>query len=108
MHGRFLGTGRATREPDVGRDQVFFVVGMSALVLGHQPASAGVGAVVEEQPVHVLVTRVLVLVVLVLELVVVGLGVLELIRGLVRFLFGQQLVPGLALGLLLLRGAGSP
>jgi len=60
VHGRFLRGRRAAVDPDVAGDQVLLLVRMGTLVLGHQPAGPRVGAVVEQQAVHVLVPRVLV------------------------------------------------
>src|SRR4029077_20067109 len=94
VHGRLLRGRAAGVDPDVPRDQVFLLVRMGALVLGHQPAGPGIGAVVQEQAVHVLVPGVVVLEVLVLVVIVV-----EVEDG-VGLLLGQQLIQGLALGLL--------
>jgi hypothetical protein len=104
VHGRLLGGRAAAVDPDVGGDQVLLLVRVGALVLGYQPAGPGVGAVVQEQAVYVLVARVVVLVVVVLFflfllLVFAQFGFGE-VQGVVRLLLGQQLVQGLALGLL--------
>ena len=95
VHGRFLRGRGAAVDPDIGGDQVLLLVGMGALVLGHQPASR-VRAVVEQQAVHVLVPGVVVpgdvpglFVVFVVE-----------VQGVVRLFLGQQLIQGLAFALL--------
>ena len=97
VHGRLLRGRAAGVDPDVARDQVLFLVRMGAFVLGHQ-AGPGVGAVVQEQAVHVLVPR-LVVVLDVLEVLVLVVILVE-VEDRVGFLFGQQLIQGLALGLL--------
>src|SRR3984957_20119785 len=71
VHGRLLRGGAAAVDPDVGGDEVFLLVRVGALVLGDQPAGPGVGAVVEEQAVYVLVPRVVVLVVFVVLVLVI-------------------------------------
>ena len=97
VHGRLLRGRAAGVDPDVARDQVLFLVRMGAFVLGHQPGP-GVGAVVQEQAVHVLVPR-LVVVLDVFEVLVLVVIVVE-VEDRVGFLFGQQLIQGLAFGLL--------
>ena len=57
----FLRAGGPAVDADVGCDEVLLVVGMSPLVLGHQPARTRVWAVVEQQAVEVLVGFVVVL-----------------------------------------------
>jgi hypothetical protein len=108
VHGRFLGGRGAAVDPDVGGHQVLLLVGVGALVLGHQPPGPRVRAVVEQQPVDVLVPRVVLRVGL-LDVRLVLLVVLELVfgelQGVVRLLLGQQLVQGLAFLLLLGRRA---
>lgn len=98
VHGRLLRGRAAGVDPDVARDQVLLLNRMGAFVLGHQPAGPGVGAVVQEQAVHVLVPR-LVVVLDVLEVLVLIVILVEVEDG-VGFFFGQQLIQGLALGLL--------
>src|SRR5215813_11662929 len=73
---------------------------MGSLVLGYQPARAGIRPVIQQQPVDVLVSRVVVPGD-VLQPLVVGL------EGDVRLLLAEQLVEGLAL-LLLLRRRSEP
>ncbi len=97
VHGRLLCGRAAAVDADVARDQVLLLIRMGALVLGHQPGP-GVGAVVQEQAVHVLVPR-LVVVLDVLEVLVLVVILVEVEDG-VGFFFGQQLIQGLALGLL--------
>ena len=110
VHGRLLGGRAAAVDADIGGDQVLLLVRMRALVLGDQPAGSRVGAVVEQQAVHVLVARVVVLVrvlfflLLFLFLVVAELGFGE-VQGVVRLFLGQQLVQGLPFRLFLLGGA---
>jgi len=102
VHGRLLRGRRTPVDPDVTRDQVGLLVRMRSLVLGHQTARPRVRAVIEQEPVHVLIPRVLVLVpgnVLGFRLLVAQDGV--------RLLLGQQLVQGLALLLLGFRGTES-
>ena len=107
VHGRLLCGRAAAVDADIGGDQVLLLVRVRALVLGDQPASR-VGAVVEQQAVHVLVARVVVLVrvlfFLFLFLVVAELGFGE-VQGVVRLFLGQQLVQGLPFRLFLLGGA---
>jgi hypothetical protein len=105
VHGRFLGGRAAAVDADVGGHQVLFLVRMSALVLGYQTPGPRVRAVVEQQAVHVLVARVVVRLVLLCVLIVVLELVFGELQGVVRFLLGQQLVQGLAFGLLLFRDA---
>jgi hypothetical protein len=110
VHGGFLGGRAAAVDADIGGHQVLLLVRVRALVLGDQPAGSRVGAVVEQQAVHVLVARVVVLVrvlfflFLFLLLVVAELGFGE-VQGVVRLFLGQQLVQGLPFRLFLLGGA---
>src|SRR5579862_231871 len=92
VHGGFLGGGPAAVDALVAGEQVGHGDRVRALVRGDQAASPRVRAVVEQEAVHVLVSRVLVAedVVLVLVLVVdVG--------GRVGLFLGQELVQGLAI-----------
>ena len=91
VHGRLLRGRAAGVDPDVARDQVLLLIRMGALVLGHQ-AGPGVGAVVQEQAVHVLVPR-LVVVLDVLEVLVLVVILVEVEDG-VGFLFGRAADPG--------------
>ena len=75
------------------RDEIGLGVGMGPLVVGDQPARAGIRPVVQQQPVDVLVSRVLVPGD-VLGPLIIGL------EGGVRLLLGEQLIEGLALLLL--------
>ena len=110
VHGRLLRGRAAAVDTDIGGDQVLLLVRVRALILGYQPAGSRVGAVVEQQAVHVLIARVVVLVRVLfllfffLFLVVAKLGFGE-VQGVVRLFLGQQLVQGLPFRLLLLGGA---
>jgi hypothetical protein len=110
VHGRLLRGRAAAVDADIGGDQVLLLVRVRALILGYQPAGSRVGAVVEQQAVHVLVARVVVLVRVLfvlfffLFLVVAKLGFGE-VQGVVRLFLGQQLVQGLPFRLFLLGGA---
>src|ERR1700677_4749454 len=96
VHRRLFRRRPAAVDPGVARDQIFLLVRMSSLVLGHQATRAGIRSVVEQEPVDVLLRLVLVLVVVlgVLRQVIVD------VEGSVRFLFCEQLVQGLARRLL--------
>ena len=96
MNGCFLRAGRPAVDADVGRDEIGLGVRMGALVLGHQPARPGIWAVVEQEPVEVLIGFLLVVGIL-------GQVVVE-VEGRVGFLLGEQLIEGLARGLLVGRG----
>src|SRR5438270_7496329 len=85
---RLLRRGRAVVDPGVARDQVGLGVGVGALVLGHQSARTGIGPVVEQQPVDVLIRRVLVVIV---GRRFAGRQVVLDLKGLVRLLLGYQL-----------------
>ena len=110
VHGRLLRGRAAAVDTDIGGDQVLLLVRVRALILGYQPAGSRVGAVVEQQAVHVLIARVVVLVRVLfllfffLFLVVAELGFGE-VQGVVRLFLGQQLVQGLPFRLFLLGGA---
>jgi hypothetical protein len=98
VHRRLLRGRRAAIDPGVTRDQIGLGVRVGPLVLGDQPPRAGIRPVVQQQPVDVLVPRVLVPGD-VLEALIVDL------EGGVRLLLGEQLIEGLALLLLLGRRA---
>src|ERR1700745_932865 len=85
----FLRAGGPAVDPDVGRDEVFLIVGMGGLVLGHQPARPRVRAVVEQQAVDVLVG-------LVVVLAVFGQLVVQ-VEGGIGLLLAEQLVERLLL-----------
>src|SRR5271165_3541924 len=93
---RLLGAGGPAVDADVGGDEIGLAVWMGALVLGDQPARPGIRAVVEQEPVEILVG-------LLVVLVVFGQVVVDVERG-VRLLLGEQLIEGLARGLLVGRG----
>src|SRR5215469_12225800 len=60
MYRRLFRGGPAGVGADVGRDEVGLLVEVGTLVLGHQPARPWIGAVVEQQPVDVLIRYVFV------------------------------------------------
>ena len=60
MNRCLLGTRRGAIDPHVPRDQIGLGGRMGPLVLGHQPARARVRAVIEQEPVNVLIPRILV------------------------------------------------
>src|SRR5580698_11600208 len=70
VHRGLLGARGAAVDADVAGHEVLLVVGVGSLVLGHQAARTGIGAVIEQQAVDVLVARVLVVLILVLVVVV--------------------------------------
>src|SRR5271166_890318 len=94
---RLLRAGGPAVDADVGGDEVGLGVWMGALVLGYQPARPGIRAVVEQEPVEVLVGFVVVV-------TVFGQVIIEVV-GSVRLLLGEQLIKGLARGLLVGRRA---
>src|SRR5262249_40278723 len=55
VHRRLFRGGPARVGADVGRDEVRLLVEVGTFVLGHQPARPRIGAVVEQQPVNVLI-----------------------------------------------------
>ena len=92
VHGGLLGPGRPGVDPDVAGDEILLRVRVRSLVLGHQPARAGIGEV------------------LLLQQVVLGVGFLVFplrlgVRVDVGDLLGQMLVQGFT-GLFL--GLGRP
>ena len=89
MDRGFLGARGPAVDADVAGDEILLVVRVGTLVLGHQPARAGIRAVVQQEPVEVLVGFLVVLVVLGQVVVIV-----QVERG-VRLLLGEQLVEGL-------------
>src|ERR1700728_4542958 len=97
--GLFRGC-RSAVDAGVMGDQVGLAVGMGSLIVGYQPARTGIGAVIKQQPVDILIRRVLV------SGNVLGALVVDL-RSDVRLLLGEQLVQRLA-GLLLRRGRPEP
>ncbi len=60
VDGRLLRGRRTAVDSGVVCDQVGMVARMAFLILGYQPGLPGVQAVIEEEPVHVLIPRVLV------------------------------------------------
>jgi hypothetical protein len=60
VDGRLLRGRRTAVDSGVVCDQVGLAVRLGSLILGSQPACPGVRAVIEEEPVHVLIPRVLV------------------------------------------------
>ena len=60
VDGRLLRGRRTTVDSGVVCNRVGLLVRMGFLILGYQPALPGVRAVIEEEPVHVLIPRVLV------------------------------------------------
>ena len=56
-----FGAGRSAVDTDVARDKIGLFVRMGPLVLGDQPAGPGIRAVVEQEPVDVLISLVVVL-----------------------------------------------
>ena len=93
VHSGFLGGGPATVDARVAGEQVGHGDRVGTLVRGHQAACPRVGAVVEQEAVHVLVPRVLV------ALDVLQVLVVDVERD-VGLLLGQELVQGLAVVLI--------
>ncbi len=60
VHRGFLRAGRSAVDAGVARDQIGLLVRMGALILGHQPACPRIRAVVEQEPVDVLIGLILV------------------------------------------------
>ena len=96
MDGRLLCAGGPAVDADVAGDEIGLVVWMGALVLGYQPARPGIRAVVEQQPVEVLIGFLVVV-------AVFGQVIIDVERS-VRLLLGEQLIEGLARLLLVGRG----
>ena len=96
MDGRLLRAGGPAVDADVAGDEIGLADWMSALVLGYPPAAPGIRAVVEQEPVQVLIGFVLVV-------AVFGQVIVEVERS-VRLFLGEQLIEGLARRLLVGRG----
>src|SRR6185437_15910828 len=92
VEGSLLGAGGPAVDADVTGDEVRLVVRMGALVLGDQTACPRVRAVVEQQPVDVLVGLVLVV-----RRAAFGHVVVFELQGGIRLFLVQQLVEGLRL-----------
>jgi hypothetical protein len=86
VHRGLFGASRSAVDTGVARDKIGLFVRVRSLVLGDRPAGPGIGAVVEQEPVEVLIG-------LVGVLVVFGQVVVE-VQSSIRLLFCEQLIQG--------------
>src|SRR6516164_5048403 len=98
VHRRLLGRRRATVDPGVMGDEIGLAVRVRALVIGYQPARARVRAVIQQQPVQILIRYVRV------ATEILRLFVVE-VEGSVGLFLGEQVIERLSGLLLTGRGA---
>ena len=96
MDRGFLRAGGPAVDTDIAGDEIGLADWMGALVLGYQPARPRIRAVVQQEPVEVLIGFVVVV-------AVFGHVIVD-VEGSVRLLLGEQLIEGFARALLVGRG----